>query len=96
MILASLTATFFSLAGCYITGEKYEDREVLDKASMRDRPMGMEPVYAVGTDAYYNKHYGYPRAYLGPMAPEYYARPYPAIGYGDPHKDMWHWREVDS
>ena len=28
MILASLTATFYSLAGCYLTSERYEDREV--------------------------------------------------------------------
>ena len=61
--------------------------------------MAMEPVYAVGADPYYTKAYGYPRAYMGPMgpvAPEMYARAYPAIGYGEPQKDMWHWREIDS
>ncbi|KAK0048615.1 transmembrane protein 178B, partial [Biomphalaria pfeifferi] len=96
MILAALSATFYSLAGCYITSEKYEDREVLEKQKGRDYPIAMEPVYAVGTDPYYTKSYGYPRAYLGPMAPEYYARSYPAVGYGDPSKDMWHWREMES
>ncbi|GFN79853.1 voltage-dependent calcium channel gamma-5 subunit [Plakobranchus ocellatus] len=97
MILAALTATFYSLAGCYLTGERYEDREVLEKRGIaRDYPIAMEPVYAVGTDPYYSKHYGYPRAYLGPMAPEYYARPYPSIGYGDPTKDIYQWREIES
>ena len=73
------------------------DCQVLEKRGIgRDYPIAMDPVYAVGADPYYSKHYGYPRAYLGPMAPEYYARPYPAIGYGDPSKDMWQWREIDS
>ncbi|CAL1527483.1 unnamed protein product [Lymnaea stagnalis] len=96
MILAALAATFYSLAGCYITSERYEDREVLEKHRGRDFPIAMEPVYAVGADPYYTKSYGYPRAYLGPLAPEYYARGYPTVGYGDPHKDMWHWREMES
>ncbi|CAG5126507.1 unnamed protein product [Candidula unifasciata] len=96
MILASLAATFYSLAGCYITGDRYEDREILEKHKVRDYPIAMEPVYAVGADPYYNKHYGYPRAYLGPLAPEYYARSYPTISYGDPHKDTWQWREIES
>lgn len=102
MILAALTATFYSLAGCYITGERYEDKDYLDKARPRDYrgdyPMAMEPVYAVGADPYYNKSYGYPRAYMGGpvQQPEVYARAYPAIGYGEPQKDMWHWREVES
>lgn len=96
MILASLAATFYSLAGCYITSERYEDREVLEKHRVRDYPIAMEPVYAVGADPYYTKHYGYPRAYLGPLAPEYYARNYPAYAYGDPQKDTWQWREIDS
>ncbi|XP_059155589.1 transmembrane protein 178B-like [Physella acuta] len=96
MILAALAATFYSLAGCYITSERYEDREVLEKQRPRDYPIAMEPVYAVGSDPYYTKQYGYPRAYLGPMAPEYYARSYPTLSYGDPSKDMWHWREIES
>lgn len=97
MILAALTATFYSLAGCYLTGERYEDREVLEKRGLgRDYPIALDPVYAVGADPYYSKHYGYPRAYLGPMAPEYYARPYPAVGYADPGKEMWGWREIES
>ena len=95
MILAAFTATFYSLAGCYITGERYEDKDYLEKNRV---PMQMEPVYAVGSDPYYaSKSYGYPRAYLGPMAqPEMYARGYPPIGYGEPAKDMWHWREIES
>ncbi|BFZ03177.1 hypothetical protein BsWGS_06216 [Bradybaena similaris] len=96
MILASLAATFYSLAGCYLTSDRYEDREILEKHKVRDYPIAMEPVYAVGADPYYTKHYGYPRAYLGPLAPEYYARSYPTISYGDPHKDTWQWREIDS
>ncbi|BFZ17450.1 hypothetical protein BsWGS_20488 [Bradybaena similaris] len=96
MILATIAATFYSLAGCYIASEFYEDEEVLHKSRPRDYPGSMEPVYAIGADPYYTKHYGYPRAFLGPMAPEYYARTYPAIGYGDPRNDIWHWREVDS
>ena len=77
--------------------------QVLEKRGIgRDYPIAMDPVYAVGADPYYTKHYGYPtyptypRAYMGPMAPEYYARPYPAIGYGEPTKDMYQWREVES
>uniref|UniRef100_A0A0B7BIN7 Uncharacterized protein n=1 Tax=Arion vulgaris TaxID=1028688 RepID=A0A0B7BIN7_9EUPU len=96
MILASLTATFYSLAGCYLNSEYYDDREILEKHKVRDYPIAMEPVYAVGTDPYYTKHYGHPRAYMGPLAPEYYARNYPTIAYGDHQKDMWQWREIDS
>ncbi|XP_012936906.1 transmembrane protein 178B [Aplysia californica] len=96
MILAALTATLYSLAGCYITSERYEDREILEKGRGRDFPIAMEPVYAVGSDPYLNKTYGYPRAYLSPMAPDMYARGYPTIGYGEPNKDMWHWQEIDS
>nr|KAG5710183.1 hypothetical protein BaRGS_006702 [Batillaria attramentaria] len=46
MILAAFTATFYSLAGCYITSQRYEDRERLEKESThrgRDYPIAMEP-----------------------------------------------------
>ncbi|CAG5126871.1 unnamed protein product [Candidula unifasciata] len=96
MILATIAATFYSLAGCYIASEFYEDEEVLHKSRHRNYPGPVDPVYAIGADPYYTKHYGYPRAFLGPLAPDYYARTYPAIGYGDPRNDIWHWREVES
>ncbi|KAK7501916.1 hypothetical protein BaRGS_00006668, partial [Batillaria attramentaria] len=105
MILAAFTATFYSLAGCYITSQRYEDRERLEKESThrgRDYPIAMEPVYAVedpymakpyGPYAGYPPTYGHPRAYQGPYlvdSPRY------AIGYGDPQRDMWAMREVAS
>lgn len=106
MILAAFTATFFSLAGCYITSQRYEDRERLEKESHRsgrDYPIAMEPVYAM-EDPYMVKPYaqpyaayptlGHPRAYPGPYviadSPRY------AVGYGDPQRDMWAMREVQS
>lgn len=104
MILAAFTATFYSLAGCYITSQRYEDRERLEKEShrsIRDYPIAMEPMYAM-EDPYMVKPYAvqspyaaYPRAYNGPYlvaadSPRY------AVGYGDPQRDMWAMREVQS
>lgn len=102
MILAAFTATFYSLAGCYITSQRYEDRERLEKESSghrgRDYPIAMEPVYAM-EDPYLVKPYGpyatygHPRAYQGPYlvdSPRY------AIGYGDPQRDMWSMREASG
>ncbi|KAK6187339.1 hypothetical protein SNE40_005395 [Patella caerulea] len=96
MILAAFTATFYSLAGCYITSDRYEDsREIMEKRSHygRDYPMPMhEPVYAV-EDPYYSQkgYYGYPRGggYVGPYV---YERPVPAVAYPSGHD--WQFREV--
>lgn len=96
MILAAFTATFYSLAGCYITSQRYEDRERLDKDSHRSIPIAMEPVYM--EDPYMVKNYSpyspYARGYNGPYlvaadapAPRY------AVGYGEP---QWAMREVQS
>ncbi|ESO83932.1 hypothetical protein LOTGIDRAFT_229513 [Lottia gigantea] len=102
MILAAFTATFYSLAGCYITSDRYEDsREIMEKRGHygRDYPMVVgEPVYAVEEPYYGQKgYYGYPRGgYVGPYV---YERPVlersiaPST-YG-PH-ESWQWREVSS
>uniref|UniRef100_A0A0B7AG52 Uncharacterized protein n=2 Tax=Arion vulgaris TaxID=1028688 RepID=A0A0B7AG52_9EUPU len=94
MILAAIAATLYALAGCYMTSEHYEDEEILHKS--RHYPVPLEPLYAYEGDQYYPNYYGNPRAFQGPLAPEYYARPYPMIGYGDPGNDIWHWKEVES
>jgi len=73
MILAALTATLYSLAGCYLTGERYEDKDYLDKSragGFADYPMAMEPVYAVGAADPYTG-YPYPAAYMQSWFPEF-------------------------
>ncbi|XP_076442523.1 uncharacterized protein LOC143281275 [Babylonia areolata] len=111
MILAAFTATFYSLAGCYITSQRYEDRERLEKDPAqrggRDFPIAMEPVYAM-EDPYLAKGYGthpvYPAAYPTLGHPRAYPGPYLmapdnpryAIGYGDPQRDIWTMREAAS
>lgn len=107
MILAALTATFYSLAGCYITSARYEDRERFDKDPStrgRDYPIALEPMYAVedpyvikpyaGPSPYaYPPTYGHPRAYTGPYILE---SPRYAIGYGSEGRDLWTMREMSS
>ncbi|XP_041362281.1 transmembrane protein 178B-like [Gigantopelta aegis] len=99
MILAAFTATFYSLAGCYITSGHYEDsREILEKPSRHSPHMMMEPMYTLD-DPYYAKYAmsgGYPRGgYVGPYMYGPDGRPLahaPAIAYpGDPH---WQFREA--
>ncbi|KAL8590648.1 hypothetical protein ACOMHN_067427 [Nucella lapillus] len=110
MIMAAFTATFYSLAGCYITSQRYEDRERLEKDSSHrggraDYPIAMEPVYAM-EDPYMVKPYspqphypyptmGHPRAYPGPYLMSNDSPRY-AVGYGDPQRDIWTMREVAS
>lgn len=89
MVLAALTATFYSLAGCFIGGERYEDKEHLDKRS-REYPLQLEPPYA----EYYH---GYPRGgygYTGPYLYDMDARqPLPALTYGpQPAPVNWQWQ----
>ena len=91
MVLAALTATFYSLAGCFIGGERYEDKEYLDKRS-REYPMQLEPPHP----EYY---YGYPRGGYGYQGPYLYdldnnRAPLPAITYGppEPAPATWQWR----
>lgn len=87
MVLAALTATFYSLAGCFIGGERYEDKEYLEKRS-RDYPMQLEPPYP-------EHYYGYPRyAYNGPYLYDMDSRqPLPALTYGpEPAPANWQWR----
>lgn len=110
MILAAFTATFYSLAGCYITSQRYEDRERLEKDSSHrggrgDYPIAMEPVYAM-EDPYMAKPYGpqplypyptmgHPRAYPGPYLMAPESPRY-AVGYGDTQRDIWTLREASS
>ena len=88
MVLAALTATFYSLAGCFIGGERYEDKEYLEKRT-REYPMQLEPPHP----EYY---YGYPRGgygYAGPYLYDMDARqPLPALTYGpEPAPAQWRW-----
>lgn len=78
MILAALSATFYSVAGCYIGGERYDDKEYLDK-----RREYMET--QMGPDYYYGRPYPQP-AMIGPYVYDMETRrQLPAIGYGDPY-----------
>ncbi|XP_070182520.1 uncharacterized protein [Littorina saxatilis] len=82
MIVAAFTATFYSLAGCYITSQRYEDRERLDKESHRggrDHPIAMEPVYAM-EDPYMVKNYAASPYAASPYAASPYAA-YPTMGH---------------
>lgn len=90
MVLAAFTATFYSLAGCYIGGERYEDREHLEKGRGRDY---MDLSYPMALDGPHPEYYyGHPRGrpMQGPYLYDMEARrPLPAIGYGpDPY---WSW-----
>ncbi|XP_062602882.1 transmembrane protein 178B-like [Saccostrea cucullata] len=78
MILAALSATFYSVAGCYIGGERYDDKEYLEKRREFQESQ-------MGPDYYYGRPYPQP-AMIGPYVYDMETRrPLPAIGYGDPY-----------
>ncbi|XP_052766815.1 transmembrane protein 178B-like isoform X2 [Mya arenaria] len=88
MFFAALTATFYSIAGCYIGEERYQDRDYYDKHSRsheyldRSYPMPLEPPYK-------EQYYGYPQQ--GPYLYDMDARqPLPAIQYG-PEPAAYRW-----
>lgn len=94
MVFAALTATFYSVAGCYIGSERYEkdysekgrSREYLE----RSYPVALEPPHP----EYY---YGYPRGYTGGYNGPYLydmdsRQPLPAITYGPESGGKWQWQ----
>ncbi|XP_045213763.2 uncharacterized protein LOC123564328 isoform X2 [Mercenaria mercenaria] len=92
MVLAAFTATFYSVAGCYIGGERYSEKEYLDKGRSRDYlersyPMPLEPPHK----EYY---YGYPAnyGYQGPYLYDMDSRQaLPAISY-EPAQGPYRWQ----
>ncbi|XP_060584487.1 uncharacterized protein LOC132740577 isoform X2 [Ruditapes philippinarum] len=93
MVLAAFTATSYSVAGCYIGGERYREKEYLDKGRSRDYlersyPMTLEPA---PKDYYYGYHQNY--GYQGPNLYDMETRqPLPAITYGPPEMAQGGWR----
>lgn len=94
MALAAICATFYSVAGCYISGERYGEKEYMEKGRSREYlersyPMALEPPHK----EYY---YGYPASYgyQGPYLYDMDARqPLPAITYGpEPTPGAWRWQ----
>ncbi|KAL8600910.1 hypothetical protein ACOMHN_045047 [Nucella lapillus] len=103
MVLATLAATFYSIAGCYIASSRYEDRDSLDKEPYRggrEYPLAMEQRYPMD-DPYVIKPQpmyaaDYPHAYAGPYlmaAPE---NPRYLVAAEPPPREMWNIREMAS
>ncbi|KAL5017935.1 hypothetical protein ScPMuIL_003657 [Solemya velum] len=92
MILAALTATFYSLAGCYLGGERYENRDFVMEKQGRSREYlersYPQPLEAPGQpEYYYAGQRGYPGPYLYDVENK---RALPAIGYPE-QGPYWQW-----
>lgn len=98
MVFAAFTATFYSVAGCYIGGERYSEKEYYEKGRSREYlersyPMPLETPHK---DYYYGHQGGYPAPY-GQQGPYLYdmdsRQPLPAITYGpEPSAGQWRWQ----
>lgn len=94
MILAALTATFYSLAGCYLGGERYEHRDIVMEKQGRSREYlersYPQPLEAPGSEYYYaGGQRGYPGPYVYDVDNK---RALPAIGYPEQAAaPYWQW-----